>query len=248
MYPILFTIGKLSVYTHGLMMAVGGLFGGLAIFYMAKKQHLRTDFILDICVYALLAGLFGSRILYIILYFNEFSSFEEMLYIWHGGLVSYGGIAGGLLVSLLILKIKKEPVLKWFDIGIIGLMVGWAFGRVGCFLNGDSYGLWSISKLSIWGRIPTQLFESIWSLIASFLLFYFGLKIKEQKKLPDGIIFFGGLGLYSIGRFVIDFWRDEPVTVWFLKTGQIGSALVLIFAVLSISYLFGKERKPNGSN
>lgn len=247
MYPIIFAVGKLNIYTHGLFMAIGAIVGGLSIFYFAKKRKLRTDLIFDMCVYALLAGLIGSRILYVILYYNEFSSFKEIFFIWRGGLVSYGGIIGGLLISWLYLKIKKEPVLRWFDIGIIGLMIGWAFGRIGCLLNGDSYGIINFSKIAIWNRIPTQLFESIWSLIVVSLLAYFELKFKDKLRWADGIIFFAGLGLYSIGRFIIDFWRDEPATVSFLKTGQFGSLLVIIFTVLVISYLLRRGRRSNGS-
>lgn len=247
MYPILFSLGKIHVFTHGLFMALGGITGGLVIFFLAKKQHLKTDFILDLCFYALLAGIIGSRILYVILYYSDFSSFKEVFFIWNGGLVSYGGIIGGLTISWLFLKAKKEPVLKWFDIGIIGLMVGWAFGRIGCLLNGDSYGIISFSKIAIWDRIPTQIFESIWSLIIAFLFVFVGLKINNKMKLPDGVIFFVGLFMYAIGRFIIDFWRDEPTTIWFMKTGQFGSLLVLIFVILALSYLLKRERGSNGS-
>lgn len=247
MYPILFSVGRINIYTHGLMMAIGAAFGGLIIFFLAKKQGLKTNLILDLCVYAMFAGLIGSRILYVILYYNEFSSFKEMLYIWYGGLVSYGGIIGGLLIAWLFLKTKKEQVLEWFDVGIIGLMVGWAFGRIGCFLNGDSFGYLSYSWISIWGRIPTQLFESAWSLIVASLLTFVGLRFKEKLKLPNGVIFLSGLALYAIGRFTIDFWRDEPVTFWFLKTGQLGSVVVVVIAVLSILYLIKKVGRSNGS-
>lgn len=235
MYPILFSLGRLHVYTHGLLMAIGGIVGGLTIYYLARQKKLPTDFVLDLCVYSLFAGIIGARILFVILYFDQFQSFREMLYIWYGGLVSYGGLIGGLLIAWLYLRAKKQPVLKWFDLGVIGLLVGWVFGRVGCLLNGDSVGIISQSKIAIWGRIPTQVFESIWAIIAAKLC-YFGLNkqtTQVKKHLPDGIIFILGLGLYAIGRFVIDFYRDEPITLWILKDGQIASLLVLILAILA---------------
>jgi len=253
MYPILFSFGRLNVYSHGLMMAIGAIAGGLVIFYLAKRKNLETNFVLDLCVYTLLAGIIGSRILYVVLYFNQFQNFREVFFIWYGGLVSYGGIAGGFLFAYLYLKAKKQSILKWFDIGIIGLLIGWAFGRVGCLLNGDSFGLISQSKIAIWGRIPTQVFESMWVIIAATLC-YMGLGFKEKRQLPDGIIFISGLGLYALGRFVIDFYRDEPTIIWFLKGSQVGSLIIFILAILAILYLIKKNistkletRRPDGS-
>ena len=243
MYPILFSLGRLNVYSHGLMMAIGAVAGGLVIFYLAKRKGLKTNFILDLCVFTLLAGIIGSRILYVILYFDQFQRFREVFFIWYGGLVSYGGIAGGFLVAFLYLKAKKEPVLKWFDVGMIGLLIGWAFGRVGCLLNGDSFGLISQSKIAIWGRMPTQIFESIWVIIAAGLC-YVGLGFKAKKHLPDGIIFISGIGLYALGRLAVDFYRDEPTIIWFLKGSQLGSLIIFILAILAIFYLI-KHRKEN---
>lgn len=246
MYPILFSFGRLNVYSHGLMMAIGAIAGGLIIFYLAKRKNLATNFVLDLCVFALLFGIIGSRILYVILYFDQFQRFREVFFIWYGGLVSYGGIAGGFLVAYLYLKAKKQPILKWFDIGIIGLLIGWAFGRVGCLLNGDSYGLITQSKIAIWGRIPTQIFESTWVIIAAGLC-YVGLGVKAKKHLPDGIIFISGIGLYALGRFVIDFFRDEPIIVWFLKGSQVGSLIIFILAILVILYLIKYRKESHAS-
>lgn len=247
MYPIALHISRLNIYTHGVLIAIGAIVAGLALYKIAKKQNYRTDFIFDLIVFSLFGGIIGSRILYIILYHNQFASFKEMLYIWNGGLVSFGGIIGGLAVAYFLLRSKKESFVKWFDLGIIALMIGWAFGRIGCLLNGDSYGIISLSKINIWGRIPTQLFESIWSLLIAVLC-YLTLRFQEKWRLPDGVIFLEGIGLYSLGRFVVDFWRDEPEVFWFLKAGQIGSLVILIISIVVILILIKTGRSSNGSN
>ena len=131
---------------------------------------------------------------------------------------------------------------KWFDIGIIGLFVGWAFGRIGCLLNGDSLGILSKSKIAIWGHLPTQIFESLWSVMIAILCFWL-LRKKADLKLPDGIIFWIGMGSYGLGRFIIDFFIDENKIFFFLKPGQIGSLVILIIAIIVIYFTMKAERK-----
>jgi phosphatidylglycerol:prolipoprotein diacylglycerol transferase len=247
MYPILWQIGRLNIYTHGVMIAAGAIVGGIVLYYIAKSKDFKTDFIFDLIVFSLFGGIIGARILYILIYFNQFENIKDMLSIWNGGLVSFGGIIGGLLVAFWYLRYKKENILQWLDMGIIGLMVGWSFGRIGCLLNGDSFGIISISKLAIWGRVPTQLFESFWAIIVAAMC-YFGLKLKDKWRLPDGVIFISSIGLYCLGRFIVDFWRDESQFFWFLKTGQFGSLIIFLSAVIAILILIKNNKGPDDSN
>jgi len=241
MYPILLSIGRVNVYTHGFMIALGAVLGGLVIYFLAKKDNLNIAILFDLIAYSLLGGLVGARLLYIVLYPSQFNGFWDMLAIWYGGLVSFGGLAVGLFIAWLFLKAKREPVYKWFDIGIIGLLGGWAIGRIGCLLNGDSLGIISASKIAIWGRLPTQLFESIWSLVVAGICFW--LLAKKKALLPDGVIFWFGLGSYALGRFVIDFFLDENKIFLSLRPGQIGSLALFLLAFIIVFFMMrvGKE-------
>lgn len=244
MYPIIFSIGKVNVYTHGVLIALGAIVGGLAIYFIGRNKGYQTihiQYLFDLIVFSLLGGIIGARILYVILYFNQFYSYKEMLFIWYGGLTSFGGIIGGFLVAWLYLRIRREPVLKWFDLGIIGLLIGWAFGRVGCLLSGDSYGVITSSWIAIWDRVPTQIFESVWVLISAGLL-YFILNKKEDWQLPDGAVFLSGIGLYSLGRFVVDFFRDENVFVYLFKASQWASLLILIVVIIILWQILKRKK------
>ncbi len=244
MYPIILSFGRFNIYTHGLMIAIGAVCGGMIIYWLAKRKGEDTSFLFDVLIYSLLAGLIGARILYVIIYYNQFANWKEIFQIWYGGLVSYGGIAAGLITAWIFLKLKKKSVARWFDLGIIGLMIGWAVGRVGCFLNGDCLGIVSSSKIAIWGRIPTQLFESIWALIIALGCFLL-LGRKAKLNLSDGTIFWIGLGGYALGRFVIDFFRDEVALLWVFKAGQIAS-LIVLFTTLVILW-FNLRRRNRAS-
>lgn len=233
MYPILISIGRIHIYTHGVMIVLGIILGSLVLYLLARKKGYKTGFLFDTIIYSIFGGLIGARLAYVIFYYNQFANFKEIFFIWYGGLISYGGIIGGLMVAWLILHFKKKNISAWFDIAIIGLMVGWAIGRIGCLLAGDSLGIVSASKLAIWGRLPTQLFESIWALIVVALCYWL-IKQKENWGLPSGFIFWTGIAGYAIGRFAIDFFRDEQVIFWVLKAGQLFSLLVFLVAIFII--------------
>lgn len=242
MYPILLSVGRINIYSHGLLIAIGAAIGGYFVYLMAKRRGLNTSILFDVIVYSLLGGLVGARLLYLILYPSQFSGFIAMISIWYGGLVSFGGIVVGLFIAWAILKAKKEPVAKWLDIGIIGLFIGWAFGRIGCFLNGDGLGIISQSKIAILGRIPTQIFESIWALLTALMCFYL-LRKKSDFKLSDGAIFWIGIGSYGLGRFIVDFFLDENKFFLFFKPGQIGSLVFFLIALIISFYILRSERK-----
>lgn len=240
MYPILFHLGSVNFYTHGLMIALGAILGGGLIFYLAKKEGLSRGHLLDTLIYSLFVGIIAARITYLIFYYYQFSNWKDMFLIWYGGLVSFGGILGGFLAAALILRKRGENILKWFDLGIIGVLVGWAIGKVGCLLSLDTPGIASPAKVAIWGQIPVALFESIWALIlAGVLLYLFIFQKNWLSKYRDGLLFFIGLAGYSLGRFIIDFWRVEDIIFLNLKASQIASAvLFLVAAIVIYFYVF----------
>lgn len=237
MYPILFSIGNVHFYTHGFFVALGILLGAFLVEYLAKKEKLETKNFFDNIVYVILIGLVGARLTYAVLYFNELTSFWQIFAIWQGGMVSYGGFLFGFLAFLYFFRESKDEFIEWLDLGILGLMLGLGIGRIGCFLNGDSGGVASSSFLAIRGFFPTQLLESIWC----FILVVFGYVLWRKSKKP-GLVFPVILGLYGLGRFLIDFSRQETTVFWHLKSGQIAD-IVLIVVAFIVYLLFKKGRK-----
>ena len=233
MYPILFHIGKVNFYSHGLMIALGAIVGGGLIFYLAKRENLYRRNLIDLLLYSLVAGVLGSRILYLILYYYQFDNLKEMWLFWQGGLVSFGGFLFGFLIAGLYLRKKGEGILQWFDIGIIGLFLGWAVGRVGCYFAGDIPG--------INPHLSVPLLEAGWSLILAFGLFYFYWRKDIFLFYKSGMIFYIGLMGYFLGRFVIDFWRQEPILLFHLRGGQIASLSMFIILAVIFYWLYIKD-------
>ena len=246
MHPILLSWGGVKIYTHGLMIVLGALAGGALIFSLAKMKGFSRKFLFDILVFSLLMGIVGARLAYVIFYPYQFSSWPEILMVWHGGLVSFGGIFLGFLTAALILRKKGENIFQWFDIGIVGFLLGWAIGRIGCFLAGDVLGVFSNSSLAVGGRLPVALFESGWCLVLAitlFLLLWKGQRL--LRRLFTGSLFAVGLMGYLIGRFVIDFWREDSIMhlgLIKLKAGQWSSGFCLMGMIIFF-FFYLRSRK-----
>lgn len=191
----------------------------------------------DNIIYAVLAGIIGARILYFVLYRNQFSSFSEIFYLWNGGMVSYGGFVLGGLILLLLLFLQKKPVGKWFDITTIGFAFGLFLGRIGNLMAGEYAGKPSGSWLSIDGLIPVTLLEGIYV----FLLAFSFLIIYRSQKIKDGLLALIFLFAYGSGRFIIDFWRDEKVRFFHISMGQWFSLLIAIISLIIIMLLLRKK-------
>jgi len=240
MYPILGSFGVVNIYSHGLMMALGVIVGGSIVYFLARKQKLAQKIVFDLVIFSVVGGLVGARLAYFWLYYNQFNVWYEVFFVWQGGLVSFGGLIGGIVLAFLYLKQKRQNIWAWLDIGVIGLLIGWAIGRVGCFLSGDILGLIASNWLSVWGRWPIALLEGVWCLVAAGICWFAFARLRGWR---PGMVFWSGLGLYGLGRLAVDFLKDEPVLLWQLKPGQIGAILTIIFALVMVFVLIKKGRK-----
>lgn len=250
MYPILFKIGPLSIHAYGFMIAVAFLVGILISLRYAKREEIKGEFILDLAIYVIIAAIVGSRLFYVIGTWDQYQdNFLEIFMVRKGGLVFLGGLLLAILVVVWYARAKKVPVLKLLDVITPGTALGYAITRIGCFLNGCCFGL--PTKLP-WGIVfppgslahfyypgepihPTQLY----SLVSMFLAFFIIMGLYRKKKF-DGYIFFWGLLLYSIYRFLVESFRYSPIHWLGLTPSQ---WLVLATAAVAIYGLMHKGLK-----
>lgn len=148
MYPELFTIPffNVSVHSYGLMLVLGLLLAMEVAKFLARRSGLNPDFFSTAAILALISGLIGARIAYVIQFHHEFAHGEFMDRAWSainltsGGLVYYGGFLLAFPTLVAYALWRKLPLLRGMDIVAPCLMIGLAFGRVGCFLNGCCWG------------------------------------------------------------------------------------------------------------
>ncbi|MFN3966533.1 MAG: prolipoprotein diacylglyceryl transferase, partial [Endomicrobiia bacterium] len=93
MFPELLRIGPISIKTYGFFVAVGFLAGINYAKFLARKESIKPEIILDLSLYIIVSGLIGARILYVLLNWDFYrKNLIEIFFIWSGGLVLYGGI------------------------------------------------------------------------------------------------------------------------------------------------------------
>jgi phosphatidylglycerol:prolipoprotein diacylglycerol transferase len=134
-YPFAIHLGSFVVTGYGLMMMVAYLLAGWIFARELARAGYAPDIAWDCVVWAVVGGIAGAKIYYALLV----GSWGAL--ISRGGLVWYGGFAGGAGAILLYLWWKRHPILPIGDLIAPPLAAGYALGRAGCFLVGDDYGL-----------------------------------------------------------------------------------------------------------
>ena len=230
MHPILFTLGPVHFYSYGLMIALGFLSANILAARRAQALGMDPARIQNITLTALIAGLVGGRLAYVLLQWDLYRNNPlEILRLDHGGLVFFGGLAAGLAGGIWAIRRAGMPVLKTVDLLIPPLMVAHALGRIGCFLNGCCYG--KATQLP-WGirfpsdparRHPTQLYE----MLALFGIFFLLKRLERRNPPPGTILLAYGLS-YGFWRFLVEFLRaDNPPVAWGLTVFQLISLAMI---------------------
>lgn len=238
MYNEILTIGSITIHGYGLMIGLGVVAALIMGDYRAKKLGLNGDHIYGMTFSAVVFGFVAARILFIL---TEWSSFLQnpMKYLAGAGFVVYGGIIGGALTIYVFCRIKKIDMLEYLDLMIPSVALAQAFGRLGCFLAGCCYGRETDSWLGIVFMnsdfapngvklLPTQLIMAAGDLlIMAVLLWYAGKKPMRGRMSALYLI------LYSVGRFLVEFLRnDERGTVGVLSTSQFIAIFTLAAGVI----------------
>ncbi|MHB9112531.1 MAG: prolipoprotein diacylglyceryl transferase [Thermoleophilia bacterium] len=219
MYPDI-SVGPLTFHTFGLMMALGFVAASIVVYYELKRKALNSESVYWIAIAAAAAGLIGSKVHYLLLHLDDLKDDPLTSAFSGAGLVWYGGFIGGLFAAMIVIRFYRLPWGKAFDAGAPGIAIGYAFGRMGCFLNGDDYGRpsdlpWAMefregSPPTPFGvRVqPTQLYESF----ASLLIFAVLMLVRKKLK-RDWAMICLYLTLAGLERFLVEFVRAN-------RTGQ----------------------------
>lgn len=250
----LLTIGPFTVYGYGLMIAIGIVAGCLTAEYRARKQGLDSEQIFPMILWCLVGGFLCAKLLF---WITEWKSIVQdpgfMMETLSSGFVVFGGIIGGILTGLLYCRIKGLIFFKYADVILPSVALAQGFGRIGCFLAGCCYGKETGSAFSVVFQdsayapnhvalIPTQLYSSG----LDFLHFLLLLLIARNKK-ADGQVTACYLIFYSVGRFVIEFFRGDIIrgSVGILSTSQFISIFTGIAGIVLL-VLVAKKRVRKG--
>ncbi len=235
---ILFSIGPVTVYWYGVIIAAAFLAGLGVTLHSAKKQNIDTDSIINLSALLLICGILAARLYYVIFKRDYFSGhLNEIFMVWQGGLSIHGVIIGCFLMLLVYTGIKKLNLFQYTDLFAPGLILGQAIGRWGNFFNSEAYGTLTDFFIRVYipgfgYAHPTFLYESVWNLIVFFILFFI-LRKRFQDKY--GVTTCSYLVLYSLGRFFIEGLRvDNIYTVFGLHIAQFVSLILIAAGILGL--------------
>lgn len=217
MYPVIHIFG-FSIYPYGLMIGIGLMCAILLFVKRCKNRGYDEDSAFNLAIFCGISGILGAKLFYIIIEFPELIK-DPMLIIkdFSNGFVFYGGAIIGILTGYFYTRVKKWPFLKMLDIAVPSIPLAHAFGRAGCLFAGCCYGQETDSVFGITfsdspyaphdvSLIPTQIISSIGNLAIFAILLWFDNK-KKKRDGQTGALY---LIIYSIGRFIIEFFRGDP--------------------------------------
>lgn len=255
MFPVLIKIGPLTIHTYGFIIAIGFLVALMFASREAKRKDIPKEGIVDIGFYALFSGIIGSRLFFILTNWQHFSEHPiDMVKIWEGGLVFYGGMIFALPTVILYAKKKALPLWQTADIWAPSIAIGHAIGRLGCFCAGCCYGKpaeglpWAVTftdpeSLAIIGMPlhPTQLYESA----AELLNFLILITLRRHQSF-NGQLFWMYILNYSIIRSVVEMFRGDQVRGFLLPGFSYSQAISVAMFVTAVVFLVILKKRKNG--
>ena len=253
MDSIAFEIFGISVKWYGVFVSLGLIsmivFTG---FGLKRYKIYNEEHFLGILLSAIVAGIIGARLYYVLFNLGDYQSLWEVINIRNGGLAFHGGIIAGAIAIGLYGRWKKLDTIRYLDIIGVGTLLGQAIGRWGNFFNQEAYGS-VVSKefishfpkfiqegMYIDGAYyhPTFLYESIsdllWFLVLAFLLFKFT-NIRKGTFLALAVI--GN----SVTRIVVEYLRTDSLMLGNIKVAMLVGVLGIIASAIYLIYIYTKK-------
>lgn len=249
MWPVLFKAGPVTVYTWGFMLSLAVIIGVAGTRWLARWEGIDPEKILDLAILLVIGGLLGARLFYVFFYEPAYYWAHplEIFKLYQPGLVFHGGLLAGILITVWFVRRSRLSFWSLADTLTPFLALGYGITRIGCFFNGCCYGKptglpWGVvfpGLLDI-PRHPTQLYSAL----GGFLLFAFLLWLFFHRRFR-GEVFLSYLIMYSLLRFAIETWRENPLVLGPFTLAQVMSVVILALAA-ALYYQKNKEVHRKG--
>ncbi len=251
---IAFQLGPLVVRWYGILMATSIVVGLWLCYREARREGLPADDLISAGQWAILAGLVGARLYEVIFNWDYYGRYPgKIIAVWEGGLAIHGGLIAGPLVGAWLAYRWRLPVLRGLDVAAPSIAIGQAIGRWGNFFNEEAFGRptdlpWKLyisppHRPPGFGHYeyfhPTFLYESLWDLGVFVLLIAW---LRPRWRARSGALFFWYIGLYSLGRLVIESIRLDSFWLGNLRVPQVVSGIGILIAILGVLVVSRRAR------
>jgi phosphatidylglycerol:prolipoprotein diacylglycerol transferase len=268
MIPVLFHLGPLTVYSYGLMMALGFLAADYVIRLECIRRGLDPEYSSSIVIAAAVAGLIGSRIYAILDDLATYLADPKSMIFSGSGFVFYGGMIGGLIGAYLVSRWYRIGLGVTMDMCGPALAIGQAIGRIGCQLSGDGdWGLpstvpWAMSypkAIVGWNSDTVLKLDEHYHLVSGYFpgvrvhpapiyetILYLGvftiLWSMRKTSHPAGRIMYWYLLLGGAARFIVEFWRINPRVFYMLSEAQLIAIAMMVIG--GVALILTKQKAP----
>lgn len=235
-----FNFGPFTIHAYGLIIAASIIIG----LFLAKKRASLYKIPPKIfesytLVVPLVLGVIVGRLYHVVDQWRYYAQNPSLITrVDLGGLGIFGALAGIILGFYIIARLKKINLLELLDLISPPLLLAQAIGRIGNYINQEGYGPptnlpWGVEINGV--RVhPTFFYEAILDAIFFLVL----LKVSKKLKNP-GQLFGLYLVLYSLGRFIVEFWRIDTAIIGGFKTAQVISIFTIVLGI----YFAKRQRK-----
>ncbi|HEX2035966.1 MAG TPA: prolipoprotein diacylglyceryl transferase [Chloroflexota bacterium] len=251
--PIIVHLGPLALRWYSLMITVGVLVGTWMAARFARQRGIPEDDVYSGALWVVLGGIIGARLAHVVDRFDYYRlNPDKILAVYEGGLAIWGAVIVGGLAGWAFTRRNRIKFWPFADAVAHGAILGQAIGRIGCIINGDVAGRptggdWgfvytnphALLPRPEYFNVPTHpypLYEMVWDLALFGLLF-----VVARRAKFDGAVFLVYAIVYSLGRFVLTFVREEETWLFGLQQAQVISLIVIVVAAYLYLYLRGRR-------
>jgi phosphatidylglycerol:prolipoprotein diacylglycerol transferase len=224
MHPVLFQFGGITVYSYGVLVALGVLLGLWYARREAPRLGLNPDYVWNLGIYMVLVALVVAKIWLVLSSWDYYMANPREIFsmaVLQSGGTFYGGVVGAMLTIIIYTYVKKIPILPLLDTFAFAVPLGHSIGRLGCLAAGCCYGKptsvpWAVTfKSELAEHLagtplgvplhPTQIYEST----VEFLNFLIIVWLAKRQRFTGQLVGTYFL-LYGFERGTIEFFRGDP--------------------------------------
>jgi phosphatidylglycerol:prolipoprotein diacylglycerol transferase len=242
--PVIFQIGSFKLQYYGLMYLVAfGITYGLVLYRLRHEPRFAVsrEQVNDLTTVIILGLMVGARLGYVVFYnlgyflqhpleiVLPFEFSDGITFTGISGMSYHGGVIGIIVAAWIYTRKNGLALRDMADLYAPCIPLGYTFGRIGNFINGELYGRATTAPIGMYFplapdqllRHPSQLYEAFFEGVFLFAVMWSIRKMRAPRGAMLGLYLMG----YGLVRFFIEFYREPDAHIGFvvgvLSMGQL---------------------------
>lgn len=265
-----FNLFDFEIKFYGILMAIGFLVALYFCYKFCKIKGYDSNLPFDLILIVFPSSIVGARLNYVLFTLDRGWTFLEVLQIWNGGLMIYGGVLFAVVAIIIYCLVKKISIIKILDMLAPCLIIGQAIGRWGNFFNQEAYGMlitnpnfqwfpfgvWiesehftSSALEQVMSAFGTSNIDGAWFNATFFyesmwcLLGFVALYFIFTKTNKRGLTTASYFVIYGFERFFVEMLRTDSLYIGNIKVSVLVSAILFVVGIVWITVIFLKDKK-----